>query len=358
MDAQNNVAIRIIRIADIIKMKTNRTRAEVVQIQALLQQNSSFYKVFQDNWTPTVLDDLNNRLYGKIPRNFLVNIGGLIGTPTGIFKSTLGLQLAFKLDPRFNLQQRVGYSINQLLDKVRDNSEYYLCNKCHYEFKKSYEGTYEEYPIESQESCNNCDNVADKLILLTKMIFFLDEQTKTLKQGGIVRLQNLVDTCRQRQICFITCGVEQYGMHFTTYQLKRVQESSDDYLPAKRVRYAVYDDERDIYYGYFQWDVTPLTDPKWEKVFKEYSKMKTNFQRVAISQQTQAMNFEEYAEEIINSEEFGKCFKLQKNGSKTMQSALVRNVIYQHFPDLTNNDRENILSQIKMEIYQEEEDVE
>jgi hypothetical protein len=337
-------------------MKTNRSRAEVVQIQAMLQQNISFYKVFQEDWTKIVLDDLNNRINGKIPRNFLVNIGGLIGTPTGIFKSTLGVQLAMHLDPLFNLQQRVGFSINQLLDKVRDNSEYYLCNKCHYEFERSYQGTYEVHPVESEERCNNCENMADKLILLTKMIFFLDEQTKTLKQGGLVRLQNLADTCRQRQISFITCGVEQYGMHFTTYQLQRIQESSDDYLPAKRVRFAVYDDSRDIYYGFFQWDITPLTDPTWHKVFVEYSKMKTNFQRVAIAQQTQAINFEEYAEEIINSEDFQKCFKLLKNGSKILQTALVRNVIYQKFPDYTAQDRENILSQIKMEIYQEQED--
>lgn len=322
----------------------------------MLQQNNSFYKVFQEDWTQEVLEDLKNRLYGKIPRNFLVNIGGLIGTPTGIFKSTIGIQLAMKLDPRFNLHQRVGFSINQLLDKVKENSEYYFCNKCLFDFKQSYTGTYEEHSVEKEESCNNCTNMADKLILLTKMIFFLDEQTKTLKQSGIIRLQNLVDTCRQRQICFITCGVSQYGMHFTTYQLKRVQESSDEYLPLKRVRYAVYDDERDIYYGYFQWDVIPLNDPEWYKVFIEYSKIKTNFQRVAISQQTQALNFEEYAEEILTSDDFQKCFKYLKNGSKSLQTALVRNVIYQRYPDLTNDERENILSQIKMEVYQEDSD--
>jgi hypothetical protein len=335
-------------------LKTNRTRAEVVQIQAMLQQNSSFYKVFQEDWTQTVIDDLKNRLFGKIPRNFLVNISGLIGTPTGIFKSTVGLQLALKIDPFFNLNQRVGYSINQLLDKVRDNTEYSLCNKCLMDFKQSFNGTYEEHPIGRPEKCNNCDNIADRLILLTKMIFFLDEQTRTLKQGGLIRLQNLVDTCRQRQICFITCGVEQYGMHFTTYQLRRVQESSDDYLPLKRVRYAVYDDDRDLYYGYFQWDVTPLTDPKWKQFYDEYATMKMNFQRVAISQQTQAMNYEDYAQEIMSSDEFQKCFKPLKNGTNSLQTALVRNVIYQRYPDLTQQERENILSQIKMELYSED----
>jgi len=339
-------------------MKVYRTKSETMQIEALLQENITFYRVFQDDWTKTVIDDLKYRLFGRIPRNFLVNIGGLIGVPTGIFKSTLGIQFCLHLDPTFNLVQRVGFSINQLLDKVRDNSEYFLCNKCYYDFQKSYSGTYETHPAEKEQPCNNCSNMADKLVLLTKMIFFLDEQTKTLKQGALIRLQNLVDTCRQRQICFVTCGVDQYGMHFSTYQLKRVQESSDDYLPLKRVKYAVYDDARDIYYGYFQWDVTPLTDPTWKKVFDEYSKMKTNFQRVAIAQRTQAMNFEEYADEILNSDDFQKCFKPLKSGGKTLQTALLRNVIYQRYPDNTAEDRNNILAQIKMVVYNEKEDEE
>lgn len=344
-----------------IKMKVARTRTDSVQIQNLLQTQPTFYKVFQEDWTDEVMNDLRNRLYGRIPRNFLVNISGLISTPTGVFKSTLGLQMCLELDPMFNIKQRVAFSINQLLDKVRDNSEFYFCNSCFEEFKTNYKGTYEIHPVKNEDKCSKCgDMLADKLVLLTKMIFFLDEQTKTLKQGGIIRLQNLADTCRQRQISFVTAGVEQYGMHFTTYQLKRIQESSDDYLPAKRVRYAVYDEDRDFYYGFFQWDITPLTDPKWKKFFEEYSQLKTDFQRVAISQQTQAMNFEEYAQEIIDSESFSKTFKLLKDGRKVLQSALVRNVIFQKFPDLTENDRSMILSQVKMQLQEspdEEEDV-
>lgn len=312
--------------------------------------------MFQEDWTGKVMQDLHYKLYGKIPRNFLINIGGLVGSLTGIFKSTLGLQIALSLDPQFNLKQRVSFSINQLLDKVKKNTEYNLCNVCYYKFSKDFQGTYEVYDDFSKNKCDNCENMSDKLILLTKMIFFLDEQTKTLKVGGLTRLQNLVDTCRQRQICFITCGVEQYDMSFTTYNLKRVQESHDDYLPAKRVRFGVYDDARQIYYGYFQWDITPLTNPLWNSFWQEYSKMKTDFQRVAISQQTQAQNFEEYAQEIIDSDDFLKCFKVTKKGDKIMQSSIVRNLIFKRFPDLTADDRENILAEIKLILYEEEED--
>jgi len=335
-------------------MKAGRTDAEVVQIRNMLQNSSTFYNVFREDWTEKVLKDLNNRLYGKIPRNFLINIGGLIGTSTGIFKSSMGLQIALYLDPFFNLKQRVAFSINQLLDKVKNYSEYSLCNSCYHKFKDTYKGTYEVYNDDDEKKCDNCENISDKLVLLTKLIFFLDEQTKTLKRGGIYRLMNLVDTCRQRQICFITCGVDQYELNLHTYSLKRIQESHDDYLPKKRVRYGVYDDKRDIYYGYFQWDITELSNPHWNSIWTEYSKMKTNFQRVAISQQTQAMSFEEYAQEIIDSDDFIKCFKTLRDGRKSFQSAIARNIIYQRFPDLTHNERDMILSQIKMTIYANE----
>ena len=299
------------------------------------------------------MDDLKGKMFGKIPRNFLINIGGQIGNLTGIFKSTLGLQMALDIDPFFNLKQRVAFSINELLDKVKNNSEYVLCNVCYHDFKKTFSGTYEEH-YKKGDVCENCSNESDVLILLTKLLFFLDEQTRTLKIGGLIRLQNLVDTCRQRQIAFICCGVDQYDMSFTTYNLKRVQESHDDYLPKKRVRYGVYDDARRIYYGFFQWDITPLTDPNWKSFWKEYSVMKTEFQRIAISQRTQSQNYEEYAEEIINSEDFVKCFKTTKKGDRVLQSALVRNLIYKTYVDLTGEDRDNILAEIKMILYDDE----
>jgi len=336
-------------------MKVGRTPVEIEQIKLVLQEERSFYNVFTKDWTDIVLDDLKYKLYGKIPRNFVVNIAGLIGNKSGCFKSTMGLQIALELDPRFTLQQRVAFSINQLLEKVRNYSEYKLCNRCYYNFSKSYSGTWETYPQKKEEKCDNCDNVADNLVLLTKLIFFLDEQTKTLLRGGMVRLQNLVDTCRQRQICFICCGVEQYGLNFTTYSLKRVQESDDKYLPEKRVRYAVYDDERHIYYGYFQWDIMPLTNPRWSIFWKEYSQMKTDFQRVAIAQQTQSGNFEQYAQEIVDTDDFTRCFKEFKNGSRSLDTNLVKNLIYKRYPDLTNNEKEMVFAEVKLIVYGDDE---
>ena len=108
-------------------MKPARSPVEKQQILMTIEKYPSFVNCFTNDWTDIVLKDLFNRMYGKIPRNFLVNISGLIGTPSGIFKSSMGLQIALKLDPTFDLKKRVAFSVNKLLDKLNKNTEYYLC---------------------------------------------------------------------------------------------------------------------------------------------------------------------------------------------------------------------------------------
>jgi len=339
----------------VIKIRTQRSPAETEQIRQLLMTDNTFKNVFAKNWTDNVMNDLRKRLFGRIPRNFVVNISGLIGTPTGIFKSSMGLQIALALDPTFNIKHRVAFSVNELLDKIRYYSEYKLCNRCFLKFINSYYGTYETYDFRKDEKCDNCDNIANKQLLLTKLIFFLDEQTKTLKTGGLIRLMNIVDTARQRQLCFITCGVEGYDLSFTTYNLKRIQESNDDYLPKKIVRYSVRDEARRMFYGFFRWNITPLTDPFWKRIWNEYSVVKTDFQRIAMAQQTTQMNLEDYAQEIIDSDDFLKCFKTLRDNRKVFQPSLARNLIYQRYADFTREEKDMILSQIKMNLYDDEE---
>lgn len=333
-------------------MKVQRSPAEAEQIKSIIQFNRSFKNVFKKDWTKIIIDELAYKLYGAIPRNFLINITGLIGVPTGIFKSTLGLQIARTLDPRFNLKERVAFSINELLMKVQKYSEFYMTEKEFLKFRREYSGTYEVVEPDKRVYNNN-DELCTKLVLLTKLLFFLDEQTKTLKHGHFIRLQNLVDTCRQRQICFITCGVEGYEFHISTYELVRIQESHDKYLPKKQVRYGVYDKKRDVYYGYFKWNVIPLTDPSWNKFWHEYSEMKADFQRVAIQQRTQAMDYEGYADMIMEHNDWDKCFRETKEGKEIFLSSMAKALIIKLFPDLTNQEKDTILSEIKFRLSEE-----
>lgn len=323
-------------------MKVLRTQAEKEQISKLFNDNYTFMNVFKKDFTNNVMNDLHYRMHGRIPRNFLINISGLIGTPTGIFKSTLGVQIALSLDKTFNLKTRVAFTINDLIEKIQDNTELKL-TKIEYEsFKKSYKGSYEVYQKYGDDY--------DYDVLLTKLIFFLDEQTRTLKTGSIIRLQNLVDTCRQRQICFITCGVDSYDFNFSTYDLLRVQETHDQYLPKKIVHYAVYDRARDIYYGYFKWNIWELTQQFWNNIFSEYSQLKTDFQRRVLSQQISTMDYDNYADEIMGLEEFSKCFSFNKDGSERFLSSLCKALIIKTYPDFTNQERDTILSEIKFKL--------
>lgn len=329
--------------------KTQRSPAEFEQIKSMIQKNHTFVNVFRKDWTKNVIDDLSNRLYGKIPRNFLINLSGLIGTPTGIFKSTLGLQLALTLDPMFTIVKRVAFSINELLDLVRNNTEFKFTYTEYAKFVDEYKGAYDVYDI--QDGSINEDGIEYRyLVLLKKLIFFLDEKTRTLKMGGMLRLQNLVDTCRQRQICFITCGVDSYDLSFSTYDLMRIQESSDDYLPEKQVRYAVYDRQRDLFYGYFKWNIWELSDPLWNNVFDEYSQLKTKFQRIAISQQISSMDYKDYGEKIIEHPQFDKCFSYTKDGKKRLLTKMLKLLVVKEYPDFTNDEREYIMSEVKLSI--------
>lgn len=336
-------------------MRCDRTPVETEQIKAMLYKNDTYINVFRKDWTKNVIDDLSYRLYGKIPRNFLINITGGIGTSTGIFKSTLGIQIAFTLDPMFTIKDRVAFSVNELLDLVKYNTEFKFSYLEYLRFVESYKGAYDVYDINDGSLNSNGDELK-YLVLLKKLIFFLDEQTKDLRVGGMMRLQNLVDTCRQRQICFITCGVNSYDLGFSTYDLMRVQESSDIYLPDKQVRYAVYDRQRDWYYGYFKWNIWKLSDPKWKQIFDEYSVKKTDFQRIAMNQQTSQMDYKQYAEKIMEMPEYQKCFITYQNGNTKLQPKLLKLLIMKTYPDFTHLEREYILSEIKLMLMDDEDD--
>jgi hypothetical protein len=329
-----------------VKLSVKRTEVEKDQIINLMRKDTTFRLIFTKNYTQFFLDDLHNRLYGKIPRNWVINITGLIGTPTGIFKSSMGLQIALSLDPSFNLKERVAFTINQLLDKIREFSEFSFCQEHLDKFKKFYEGSYDIMQPDENAKCRACKKKANSLILMRKLIFFLDELTHTLKIGDVMRLKNIIDACRERQLCFFTCGIPEYDLSFSTYSLQRVEESDDKFLPLKRVRYAVRDSEKKYYYGYFVWDVIPLTNPEWNDFWGEYSVYKTRFQRQAIAQQVGEFGMEKYAQKIRAMPEFEQCFYYTKKGIRKLHLGKLENLIVKFFPDFTHIQRKYIKNEI------------
>ena len=108
----------------------------------LAKTNQSFYDVWKQKLdiTEYLFSELREIMYGRIPRNFVINIKGNIGRQTGIFKSSMGCQIALDLDPTFNVEERVGFTPNQLLDKIKmyaKTKQIYLLDERVRDFKMS-----------------------------------------------------------------------------------------------------------------------------------------------------------------------------------------------------------------------------
>jgi len=285
------------------------TTTEKQDLKDLAEAFPSFYRnvlQLKINLTPTIKEELKNILYGKIPRNFIINIKNMIGSPTGVFKSTFGLQaFAMELDPTFNVAERVAFTPNQLNDLIK------------------------KYAIRKQ-------------------IFVLDERVHDLKVSAELRLANIAESCRERQICLVLIGVTEKFLNISHYHFERFGESSDEFLPRKTVYFLVkkITDTRKIYRGYVKHIVTPLTDESWNKVWGDYMKLKSEHQEKVIQQQITGFDFEKSAMNLFAKykDEIFKGGYINSSGN--ISSSMLRNLIYKEMPDVTNEERKMVLIEI------------
>jgi hypothetical protein len=285
------------------------TESEKQDIRDLAEANPSFYKnvlQLKINLTDQIKDELRNIMYGKIPRNFIINIKNAIGSPIGVFKSTFALQaFCLILDPTFTVKERVAFTANQLNDLIKANAT-------------------------------------------RKQIFVLDERVHDLKQSAELRLANIAESCRERQICLVLVGVAEKFLNISHYHFERFGESNDDYLPNKTVYFVVkkITDTRKIYRGYVKHNVTPLTDEVWRKNWEDYMKLKSEHQEKVIQQQTTGFDFIKQAEGIIIKYKDDILSGGFINSKGTLSNALFRNLIYKDMPDITNDERKMILVEL------------
>ena len=289
----------------------NYTRTELLDTTDLCNFNPSFYDNVMSgnkiNMTHLILDELNYIMNGAIPRNFVLNFRGLIGRKTGVFKSSFALQLAFMLDPTFNIKERVGFTANKLNELIKKYST-------------------------------------------RKQIFFLDEQTHDLKQSASLRLANIIEACRERQLCFILVGVDEMRVKLSDYCFERLGESDDKSLPDKTIFYAIKKifDNRTIYRGYFKWNVTPLINENWKQVWNEYMIKKTDYEQNATNQSLTGLPIESIALNVYNNKNFKICLKENKQGKLSIETGILKNLIYKQFPDVTNEERSMLLNEVKL----------
>jgi len=276
---------------------------EIGDIKEMIGSYPSFYK---NIWlqkimlTDEITERLRNLMFGKIPRNFIINVRGLIGRKSGIFKTSMAMQLALELDSSFNIRERVGMTTYQLEEKI------------------------EKYGAKKQ-------------------VFLLDEQIHDLKKGSEQRLANIAENCRENQICLIQCGVPEYFITYSDYYFERIGESSDDLLPKKTVYYAVRKlvEQRKSYRGIFRWNITPLSDKIWGNMWKKYMVLKQEHQDRVKKSQVTGFDFRKKARSIVLTDEFDMCIRKDKPVSR-----LVKNLVKRIIPDNTNEDRDSVYGEI------------
>ena len=284
-------------------MEWSHTPAEKADIEDLLRRNHTLIRALQRNWTKILKEDLNYRLNGQIPRNFVVNVRGGIGTPSGVFKSALGLNMARQLDPTFNVEQRVGFTPAELNRKIK-------------EFGKK------------------------------KQIFFLDEQIHDLKESQMLQLRNIVDSCREKQMCFIMCGIPVTQKTFSSYLLERFDESDDKYLPDKRVRYLIKNAETDEYRGHFIADIPNLNDKTgkptdWGNFWATYMLLKSHHQEKVMQANITSFDFEFHANELLESG-YEQFLTVNAKGAKRLDKGLLAMEVRKLYADFTKTEKDDI----------------
>lgn len=293
------------------------TDTEMQDLHDLARANRSFYEVWKSkrDLTQSFINELMGILHGKIPRNFVINIKGNIGRLTGIFKTSLGSQLALLLDPSFNVKERVAFTPNELLDKIKQYAT-------------------------------------------RKQIFLLDEQVHDFKMSAEQSLANIIEACRERQLCFILCGVAEQHLTFSDYHLERMGESSDDHINAtvkvngedaltgkKTVYYLVrkITENKRTYRGYIKWNIISLEDERWRKYWEEYMVLKRIHEQNAVEQSLTGFNFKKEAQRVIDSEAFRNCY----DASGRLIKAKVANLVYEMYPDRTKEEKRMIQVEIQ-----------
>lgn len=293
-----------------LKRKTNKylppkfEDSEIADIRDKLRSSPSFHEYVirkKENSTEIIMKELFNILNGKIPRNFVISIKGGIGRQSGVFKSALGHQLALSLDPTFTFRERVGFTVNEINDKLK-------------EFGK------------------------------TKQIFVLDEKVRDLKRGALVRLANIIESCREVQVSFILIGIPDTEFVNPDYCFERLSESDDKSLPKKTIYYSVRKDfeSRRFYRGFIKWNIVELEDNEWGEYWKEYMVGKRLHQEKALKQELTGFNFKKHAVDLMRLDAFEECILM--NGK--INKGKVKSMVYTKFPDITNNERKMIYDEV------------
>lgn len=286
--------------------------SEKHEIHSMAKMNSSFAENIigqnRKDYTKVFMDEMDGIINAPFSKNFVINIMGGIGRQMGIFKSSLGLQLALKFYPDFDVEKQLALTYSDLNLLVKSNAK-------------------------------------------RDMLFILDEQVRDLKHSQIMMLCNTIESCREKGLSFILIGVPEVMRTVSDWQLSRLGESSDEYLPKKTVYYSLGKkiDNRKFYMGLFKWNITPLDNEKWKKLWEKYMKKKTIHQDKVIDGKVTGFPVAKYAKLILEKEGVSDKLITERGNIK---KPVLKLVINEEFPDITNKERQFIYTYI-LEAFEE-----
>ena len=99
---------------------------------------------------------------------------------------------------------------------------------------------------------------------------------------------------------------------------------------------------------YFKWNVTPLINENWKQVWNEYMIKKTDYEQNATNQSLTGLPIESIALNVYNNKNFKICLKENKQGKLSIETGILKNLIYKQFPDVTNEERSMLLNEVKL----------
>ena len=289
------------------------SETELKDIQDFCSISESFKKNIiqkKTNSTNIIDGEVKNILTGAFPRNFVMNITGLIGRQTGILKSALGIQKAIEYSEKYNLKfdinKHLAFTPTDLSEQVK------------------------EYGRNERD-----------------IMWVLDERTRTLKHATVNILQNIIESCREKRFCFVLIGVDETQFTISDYRLERLGESDDKYLPNKTVYYVVSKnlDGRRLYRGFYRYNIIPLTDKKWSNFWNNYyMPRKVEYEEKAIIHSLTGIDLGKNASQVIDHPKFDDCFIKGK-----LNNRYLKTIVYEIFQDRTQEERDLILNKVMLE---------
>lgn len=283
---------------DYKKLKFTHTQIEKDAIIDLIREHPSFKNVFdvKRNYTLFLIEDMNKRVYGKIPRNVVITIGGKQGTG----KTTLGMLVAIAMYPNFDVKKHLAFTNEELLDKIVENAE-------------------------------------------RKAFFIRDENPYSLRHRSQLELDSVMETNREFQLSFIIIGVGETQPDSVHFSLESVDMDESNMV----TRFAIKDEKTRMYRGAFLIALPKEKTHKFWKQWKIYSEMKTEFQKKVRERNIEGFNPTEIAMEFVKTDEFKSCFQMTKAGHIKVNKSKLKVEIFKKYPNFTNDERAMIQTEVQ-----------